>query len=334
MPALHMCHADAYIILNICSDLGVHIDGFMALVAHTAVLGAGAAAPVVGPAADVIAAAHQAAEVALRLIKPGTKNTAVTAAIEEVATAYGVNPILSMQCQQVKQWQIEGEKTIPLKNAPELAKYNEHEFKLGEVYAVDIAMSSGEGKPREGLARTTVYKKVLEVQYTCRMGASQKLMHEVNKRFPALPFTLRAFAEENSARLGITEPAKHQAVAGYPVLYEKEGSAVAHVRFTAILLPAGTFKATGLEMPEYVKTQKSCKYTGLASCLNDAKSAQPCPASPHHSHLPPSLSFPFPLQCPLPWPPCVHSPRMSSPQREARRTLTEMPPCPLKHGTT
>lgn len=59
-------------------DLGVHLDGHIALVAHTVVLGASAAAPVTGPAADVMTAAYKAAEIALRLIKPGNKNTQVS----------------------------------------------------------------------------------------------------------------------------------------------------------------------------------------------------------------------------------------------------------------
>lgn len=50
--------------------MGCHIDGFIAIVAHTHALQAG---PITGRAADVIAAANTAAEVALRLVKPGRK---------------------------------------------------------------------------------------------------------------------------------------------------------------------------------------------------------------------------------------------------------------------
>ncbi|KAI3957675.1 hypothetical protein MKW92_009691, partial [Papaver armeniacum] len=51
-------------------DMGCHIDGFIAVVGHTHVLQDG---PVTGRAADVVAAANTAAEVALRLVKPGNK---------------------------------------------------------------------------------------------------------------------------------------------------------------------------------------------------------------------------------------------------------------------
>ncbi|KAJ6316062.1 hypothetical protein OIU78_019360 [Salix suchowensis] len=51
-------------------DMGCHIDGFIAVVGHTHVLQSG---PVTGRTADVIAAANTAAEVALRLVRPGKK---------------------------------------------------------------------------------------------------------------------------------------------------------------------------------------------------------------------------------------------------------------------
>jgi len=51
-------------------DLGCHIDGFVAVVAHTHVLCDG---PVTGRAADALMACHTAAEVALRLVRPGRK---------------------------------------------------------------------------------------------------------------------------------------------------------------------------------------------------------------------------------------------------------------------
>lgn len=50
--------------------MGCHIDGFIAVAAHTHVIQEG---PVTGKAADVIAAANTAAEVALRLVRPGKK---------------------------------------------------------------------------------------------------------------------------------------------------------------------------------------------------------------------------------------------------------------------
>jgi methionine aminopeptidase len=51
-------------------DLGAHVDGFIAVVAHTIVLGATSEAKVSGRRADVVLAAHYASQAALRLLKP------------------------------------------------------------------------------------------------------------------------------------------------------------------------------------------------------------------------------------------------------------------------
>lgn len=54
----------------IVSDLGVHIDGYIAVVAHTLVVGD---KEVSGKQGDCMAAAQTAMEVATRLMKPGYK---------------------------------------------------------------------------------------------------------------------------------------------------------------------------------------------------------------------------------------------------------------------
>lgn len=54
--------------------MGAHLDGFPAVVAHSLVVGASADNKVTGKKADVILAAHYAAEAALRLLKGGNEN--------------------------------------------------------------------------------------------------------------------------------------------------------------------------------------------------------------------------------------------------------------------
>ncbi len=51
-------------------DMGAHIDGFIAVVAHTVVVGVD---KVTGRQADALLAAHLASEAALRLVKPGNE---------------------------------------------------------------------------------------------------------------------------------------------------------------------------------------------------------------------------------------------------------------------
>merc|ERR1712113_1140556 len=78
----------------------------------------------------------------------------------------------------------------------------------------------------------------------------RQFISEVNRRFPALPFTLRAIEDEQVARVGISEARRHELLEEYPPFREKEGQFVAKFKFTLLLLPGGTKKITGLPLPE------------------------------------------------------------------------------------
>lgn len=233
-------------------DLGVHIDGYIAVAAHTFVVSSGEAAPalqpITGQQADVMNAAYVAAEVALRMIRPGNTNKQVTDAVKVVAETYGVKAIAGTLMHQMKRFVIDASKVILLREEPE-HKVEECTFEANEVYAVDVAMTSGEGKPREQDARTTVYKRNVDRNYNLKMKASRTLFSEVNKRFPTMPFTIRALEDERQARLGVRECLQHELLTPYPVLYERPGDFVAHVKFTVLLLPNGNLKITGLDLP-------------------------------------------------------------------------------------
>ena len=59
---------------DVCKiDLGVHIDGYVGLVAHTIVIGKSSA-----KANDTVMAAYHALQAAIRLLKPGHTNQEVT----------------------------------------------------------------------------------------------------------------------------------------------------------------------------------------------------------------------------------------------------------------
>lgn len=73
--------------------VGAHIDGFAAISAETVVVGASEQEPVTGKRADVLKAAWTAAEVAMRLVKVGNKNWAVTEAVNKVAAAFECKPV-------------------------------------------------------------------------------------------------------------------------------------------------------------------------------------------------------------------------------------------------
>uniref|UniRef100_A0A0D3G6E5 ERBB-3 BINDING PROTEIN 1 n=1 Tax=Oryza barthii TaxID=65489 RepID=A0A0D3G6E5_9ORYZ len=232
-------------------DMGCHIDGFIAVVAHTHVIHDGA---VTGKAADVLAAANTAAEVALRLVRPGKKNKDVTEAIQKVAAAYDCKIVEGVLSHQLKQFVIDGNKVVlSVSNAD--TKVDDAEFEENEVYAIDIVTSTGEGKPKLlDEKQTTIYKRAVDKNYHLKMKASRFIFSEISQKFPIMPFTARAL-EEKRARLGLVECMNHELLQPYPVLHEKPGDLVAHIKFTVLLLPSGSQRVTSHSLQELQPTK-------------------------------------------------------------------------------
>jgi len=246
-------------------DLGVHIDGYIAVAAHTIIATQEPPPlPLTGRKADAVCAAHFASEAALRLLRPGHKNTEVTEAIEAVASAFKVSPLEGVLSHQMKRFVIDGNKTIINKSTPD-QKVDEFTFEEYETYAVDIVMSTGEGRPKETDARTTIYKRAVDQSYLLKLKASRYVFNEINSRFSTFPFTLRAL-DEKKGKLGIIECVKHDLVHPYPVLFEKSGEYIAQFKFTALILPSQTLKLTSFQLP-YVKSEYSIEDPKLKAIL-------------------------------------------------------------------
>ncbi|KAI3994292.1 hypothetical protein MKX01_012549 [Papaver californicum] len=232
-------------------DMGCHIDGFIAVVGHTHVLQDG---PVTGKAADVVAAVNTAAEVALRLVKPGRKNKDVTDAIQKVAAAYDCKIVEGVLSHQLKQFVIDGNKVILSVSNPE-TKVDDAEFEENEVYAIDIVASTGEGKPKlVDEKQTTIYKRAVDKSYSLKMKASRFIFSEISQKFPIMPFSARAL-EEKRARLGLVECMNHELLQPYPVLHEKPGDFVAQIKFTVLLMPNGSDRITSHALQELQSTK-------------------------------------------------------------------------------
>merc|ERR1719359_1354291 len=253
-------------------DLACHIDGFIAAAAHTIVIGG---EKVEDRRADVIMAAWNAAEAALRLVQAGNTNTQVTEAFAKVAEEFKCKPVQGVLSHQLKKHIIDGNKTIIGAETPE-EKVDEFEFEMNEVYCVDVVMSTGEGKGKETELRSTVFKLQVANSYLLKTQKARQFISEVNRRFPVLPFTLRAIEDEQVARVGVSEAKRHELLEEFPVLKEKEKETVAQFKFTVLLLPGGTKRITGLpfgKLEEQAATSKAVVDEELKKLL--ATSANP-----------------------------------------------------------
>jgi len=224
-------------------DMGVHIDGFIAMVANTVMVSADGA-PATGRKADVMMAVAVAAEAALATIKPECSNKDVTAVIERAAAAFNVNVVEGVLSHQMKQHVIDGNKVILAKESAE-HRVEEEEIEELDVFAIDIIFTTGEGKPREvDELKTTIYKHQVDQSYNLKMKASREVFSQVTSDHPTLPFSLRQY-DGTRTRLGMKECINHDLFVPYPVLEEKEGDFVAHAKFTVLMTEEGVQRITG-----------------------------------------------------------------------------------------
>merc|ERR1712158_2388 len=250
-------------------DLGAHIDGFIAVVAHTVVVGEDTEKPVVdGRRADALLAAHYAQEAALRLVKPGNETYAIIDTVQKIAESYECKPIEGMLSHQLEQNIIDGEKTI-IQN-PSEAQRKEHDkfdFELHEVYAIDVLISTGEGQGKDKDAKITIYKKTDET-YMLKMKNSREFYSTVQKKFGSMPFNLRSFDSETKAKMGVVECVTHKLVEPFQVLHEKDNEYVAQFKFTVLMMPNGPHKITGLPFdPSKCSSTHSIEDTEILTLL-------------------------------------------------------------------
>lgn len=235
-------------------QMGAHIDGYAALTAQTMVVRAAkedpTPPPLVGRAAAAVAAAYTAADAALRVMRPGNTNKQVTEVIAKVAANYKVAALEGVLSHQVKRYVVDGTKVIANKASHE-TRVEEWKFEENEVYNLDVVMSTGEGKAKEMSTKETVYKRQVDVDYKLKLKSSRQIFSIINKKYPVLPFTLRALGDDpKRSRMAMSEMKNHNLLISYPVLYEKEGETVARCSVTVLVLPSQTMRITAATQPE------------------------------------------------------------------------------------
>jgi len=131
-------------------EVGAHIDGFPAFAAHTKVVGASAENPIKGRQADVMHAAYNAAQVTLRMLKPGQVNREITQIIQKTTKSFNCVPIQNMASYNIEKDIVEGQKSI-LKNPnnEQLAAQQAAQQKLAAQQAAAKAKKLASKKPSE-----------------------------------------------------------------------------------------------------------------------------------------------------------------------------------------
>jgi methionine aminopeptidase len=145
---------------------------------------------------------------------------------------------------KIKRHIIDGNDVI-INRATPTQQVKEYQFAPGDVIGLDVFVSTGEGKPREDEARCTVFKRELEQVYNLKSKSAREFFVEVNKRFPTLPFSMRAMNNQVAAKVGVRECINHDMLIPYMVLSERPGEFVAQFKATIVVQANSTAVIAG-----------------------------------------------------------------------------------------
>eukprot|EP01013_Petalomonas_cantuscygni_P003741 TRINITY_DN13962_c0_g1_i1.p1 TRINITY_DN13962_c0_g1~~TRINITY_DN13962_c0_g1_i1.p1 ORF type:complete len:437 (+),score=146.70 TRINITY_DN13962_c0_g1_i1:53-1363(+) len=229
-------------------DLGVSLLGHLATVAHTVVVGGVDALSAVlkTKAANVFAAAHTCEQAALRLLRPGNTNDMVTDAVGAICESHGVMPVEGTLSHRIEWDDVEGTAAIILRKVPSEPpqKVDTATFEAGQAWMLDIVITSGAGRLREGDRRPTVFRRTM-ARESMRVRASRDVLSRVSRMSGTFPFSLRQLSEVKAARFGVMECVKSNMMLPYPILFERGGEVVAHVKSTVLILPKEIVQISG-----------------------------------------------------------------------------------------
>ncbi|KAJ3093358.1 putative metalloprotease arx1 [Physocladia obscura] len=277
-------------------ELGVHVDGYVATAAHTLLVGnnGGDSVPVPVPAtgrvADAVCAAHVACEAAVRLVRGGASHAAVFQAVNRVAAAFGVRPVVGTASHVVRRFLLEADARIEHSSDPADAPAPAARFADNDVVAINIVMTDAHD-PRLAEAdflHAAVLQRDVGLARPLRLQAARNAFNDAAHVFGVFPFSEHALIRRDRAhRLGLPEVIKSGLLAVRPVYVSAEPTATtAHFKATVLVLPnnQGSMRLTAPFSPPYVHSDKSIDDETAALLKQDVRIAKAKTVSSAHAN--------------------------------------------------
>lgn len=228
-------------------ELGVHIDGFPAIVCYTVLVGT------VSPndkRARVLNAVSEASKEILQLMKPNINNTEIVKVLRTVAEKHNVKVPKAISdinasgiiSHQVGQYVIDDHDDedsefvyrFILMGDSDNIEYSMRQIPLeeDEVYVIDIVMCSGQGKLNNRDHEICVYKRRHDKKYNLKMNTSKATLQTFGKEI--FPISVRDI-NDGRFKLGLRECVDNRLVEPYSVVSERDGEYVARAKFTVVV---------------------------------------------------------------------------------------------------
>ncbi|MFX1357074.1 MAG: type II methionyl aminopeptidase [Promethearchaeota archaeon] len=211
-------------------DLGVHIEGYIVDTAFSVSFNDDKALE------NIIQSTEVAVEAAKMMTKPKINTKEIGKKIESIIKGFKFNPIKELGGHQIEQWTVHGKKQLP-----ELGSQGGDIMEEGEIYAIEIFASTGEGSIHNTSSSYIYELNPYTGRVPLRRKTSKQILGYINKNYKTLPFAERWLAKHFRVGVifGLQELIQQGKVKAHYVLAEQKGEFVAQSEETILITEEG-----------------------------------------------------------------------------------------------
>jgi methionyl aminopeptidase len=211
-------------------DLGVHIEGYIVDTAFTVSFNDEKALE------NIIQATEVALEASKMMAKPKINTRELGKKIEDIVKGFKYNPIKELGGHQIERWTVHGKKQLP-----ELGTQGGDIMEEGEVFAIEIFASTGEGSVHNTKSSYIYELNPYAGRVPLRRKTSKQILGHINKNYKTLPFAERWLAKDfrMGVAFGLQELVQQGKVQAHYVLAEQKGEYVAQSEETILITEEG-----------------------------------------------------------------------------------------------
>ncbi|ADG13639.1 methionine aminopeptidase, type II [Methanocaldococcus infernus ME] len=197
-------------------DLGVHVDGYIADTAVTIDLS--------GKYKELVRASEDALKEVINRIEIPMNIGEMGKIIQETIESYGFKPIANLSGHVMYRYELHTGISIP-----NVYEKTNKTIGVGDLVAIEPFATDGFGMVKDG-ELGNIYKFL--AKRPIRLLKAKKLLDEISKKYPYLPFAERWVIKDKKDRFILNSLLKANAIYGYPILKEKEGGMVSQAEHT------------------------------------------------------------------------------------------------------
>lgn len=211
-------------------DLGVHIDGYIVDTAFSVNFNQDPSLE------NIIQATEVAVDAAKMMAKPKMNTREIGKKIESIVKGFKYNPIKELGGHQTERWIVHGKKALP-----ELGNQKGDVMEEGDIFAVEIFASTGQGSVHLTNNSFIYELNPYSGRVPLRRKTSKQILGHINKNYKTLPFAERWLAKEfrMGVAFGLQELIQQNKLKAHYVLAENKGVYIAQSEETIIITENG-----------------------------------------------------------------------------------------------